>query len=105
MTSVSDECHYSADTLDCARELRTTEDKVNTPISLTYGNLIWGLSVRLVQDYVAPVDNQALHDVQRDDVQCTKVIRNGQLFIVYKGTMYDVQGVVKANGERTNGRK
>ena len=105
VTSVYDECHYSADTLDFARELRTTEDKVNTPISLTYGNLIWGLSVRLVQDYVAPVDDQALQDVQSTDVQCTKVIRNGQLFIMYKGAMYNVQGVVKANGEWTNGRK
>lgn len=105
VTSVYDECHYSADTLDFARELRTTEDKVNTPISLTYGNLIWGLSVRLVQDYVAPVDDQALNNVQRDNVQCTKVIRNGQLFIMYKGAMYNVQGVVKANGEWTNGRK
>ena len=105
VTSVYDECHYVADTLDFARELRTTEDKVNTPISLTYGNLIWGLSVRLVQDYVAPVDDQALNNVQRDNVQCTKVIRNGQLFIMYKGAMYNVQGVVKANGEWTNGRK
>jgi len=30
--------------------------------------------------------------VQRDDVQCTKVIRDGKLYLMYKGTMYDVQG-------------
>ena len=92
VTSVYDECHYSADTLDFARELRTTEDKVNTPISLTYGNLIWGLSVRLVQDYVAPVDDQAISNVPSANVQCTKVIRNGQLYIMYNGQMYDVLG-------------
>jgi len=35
---------------------------------------------------------QGLDNVQSDKVQCTKVIRDGQLYIMYKGTMYNVQG-------------
>ena len=34
----------------------------------------------------------AVEQVASDQVQCTKFIRNGQLYIMYKGTMYDVQG-------------
>ena len=33
-----------------------------------------------------------IEQVQRDKGQCTKVIKNGALFIMYKGTMYNVQG-------------
>ena len=33
-----------------------------------------------------------LVEVQGDDVQCTKVLRDGQLYLMYKGTMYNVQG-------------
>ena len=33
-----------------------------------------------------------LEDVQSDDVPCTKVLKNGVLYLMYKGTMYDVQG-------------
>ena len=33
-----------------------------------------------------------IDNVQRDDVQCTKVLRNGQLYLMYKGQMYDVRG-------------
>lgn len=36
--------------------------------------------------------DQGIEDVQRDDVQCTKVIRDGRLYLIYKGTMYNVQG-------------
>jgi uncharacterized repeat protein (TIGR02543 family) len=31
---------------------------------------------------------QGMDDVQSDKVQCTKVIRDGQLYLMYKGTMY-----------------
>ena len=31
-------------------------------------------------------------EIQSDDVQCTKVLRNGQIYLMYKGTMYNVQG-------------
>ena len=33
-----------------------------------------------------------IDDVQRDDVQCTKFLRNGQLYLMYQGRMYDIQG-------------
>ena len=34
-----------------------------------------------------------LDEVQRDNAQCTKVIRDGQLYILHNGAMYNVQGV------------
>ena len=33
-----------------------------------------------------------LENVQNDDTPCTKVLRNGQLYLLYNGIMYDVQG-------------
>ena len=33
-----------------------------------------------------------LNDVPRDESQCTKIMRNGQLYLMYNGTMYNVQG-------------
>ena len=33
-----------------------------------------------------------LDDVQGDKVQCTKVLRDGVLYLMYDGVMYDVQG-------------
>lgn len=33
-----------------------------------------------------------IEEVQRDDVPCTKVLRDGQIYLMYKGTMYNVQG-------------
>ena len=35
---------------------------------------------------------QGIENVQRTDVQCTKVIKDGKLYLMYKGQMYDVQG-------------
>ena len=35
---------------------------------------------------------EGIEDVQRSDVRGTKVLRNGQLYILYEGQMYDVQG-------------
>ena len=35
---------------------------------------------------------QGVEDVQGDDVQCTKVLRDGQIYLMYEGRMYDVQG-------------
>ena len=35
-----------------------------------------------------------IENVQRDNVQCTKVIENGVMYLMYKGTMYNVQGSV-----------
>ena len=33
-----------------------------------------------------------IDDVQRDDAQCTKVLRDGQIYLIYEGRMYDIQG-------------
>ena len=38
-------------------------------------------------------DATGLGDVQGDKVQCTKIIRDGVLYIMYNGTMYNVQGL------------
>ena len=35
---------------------------------------------------------QGTEEVQGDKVQCTKVIKDGKLYLMYKGTMYDIQG-------------
>jgi hypothetical protein len=34
-----------------------------------------------------------VENVQSDDVQCTKILRNGMLYLMHKGTMYNVQGI------------
>ena len=36
--------------------------------------------------------DEGLENVQGDNVQCTKVIENGVLYLMYKGTKYNVQG-------------
>lgn len=43
---------------------------------------------------IAPKMPTAVENVQGDKVQCTKVIENGQLYLMYKGTRYNVQGKV-----------
>ncbi|MBR2284917.1 MAG: hypothetical protein IJ900_00080 [Paludibacteraceae bacterium] len=43
---------------------------------------------------IAPKMPTGMDNVQGDNVQCTKVIENGQLYIMYKGTKYNVQGKV-----------
>ena len=37
-------------------------------------------------------NGEGVEKVQSDNGQCTKVLRDGKLFIQYNGTMYDVQG-------------
>ena len=37
-------------------------------------------------------NEEGIEDVPSDQVQSTKLLRNGQLYLMYKGTMYDVQG-------------
>ena len=49
-----------------------------------------GTSVRLVKDYYG--SSTAIDDVQ-DNVQCTKVIRDGQLLITRDGRTYNALGV------------
>ncbi len=43
---------------------------------------------------IAPKVPTAVENVQGDNVQSTKVIENGQLYLMYKGTRYNVQGKV-----------
>ena len=40
----------------------------------------------------APAVATDLDDVQSNDIQCTKVLRDGQIYLMYNGTMYNVQG-------------
>ena len=35
---------------------------------------------------------QGIEDVRRSDVPCTKILRDGQIYLMYGGRMYDVQG-------------
>ena len=42
----------------------------------------------------APHVTTGMEDVQMDDVRCTKVIENGQLFILRDGVKYNVQGQI-----------
>ena len=52
------------------------------------------LGVCFVQNVLfADVDTSDIENVQRDNVQGTKVLRDGQLYIMYNGTKYNVQGV------------
>ena len=36
----------------------------------------------------------AIDELQSDEAQSTKIIRNGQLYLMYKGAMYNVQGQI-----------
>ena len=42
--------------------------------------------------YAATPKSQGIDNVQRDDVQCTKVLRDGQIFILRGGKVYDMTG-------------
>ncbi len=48
-------------------------------------------SVRTVTDVAEPTPTD-IDNTQRDNVQCSKVIQNGQLYLMYEGTMIDVRG-------------
>jgi hypothetical protein len=39
-----------------------------------------------------PKDATGVGQVPSDQVPCTKMLRNGQLYIMYDGQMYDVRG-------------
>ena len=38
------------------------------------------------------VKEEGINDVQRDDVQCTKILRDGQIYILRDGKMYTITG-------------
>ena len=48
--------------------------------------------VEFAEGIPTPTD---VSQIQSDKVQCTKVLRDGQLYILYQGTMYNAQGQVK----------
>jgi len=50
---------------------------------------IWGN--KKGQAYACPV-NEAVENVPSNKVPCTKVLRDGHLYLLYDGVMYDVQG-------------
>ena len=61
-----------------------------------YSAAIHATGTRIVYDrYITscqdPVETN-IENVQRDKGQCTKVLIGGKLYLIYKGTMYDVQG-------------
>ena len=49
-------------------------------------------NVRTDAQYVRPDKETGIDHVQSDKVQCTKVMENGVLYLMYKGTKYNVQG-------------
>ena len=53
-----------------------------------------GAAQKAARARIVQKDNTAtgIEEVQRDDVQCTKVLRDGQLYLMYEGKMYDVRG-------------
>ena len=42
--------------------------------------------------WAVPAIETDIDNVLSDKVQCTKILRDGQIYIMYKGTMYNVQG-------------
>ena len=50
-----------------------------------------GATMRIRENTQTPTD---IDNVQGYNGQCTKVLRNGQLYLMYEGRMYDVQGRV-----------
>ena len=46
----------------------------------------------LIQLTCTPRSTQGIEDVQRDNVLYTKVLRDGHIYIIYNGTMYNIQG-------------
>ena len=64
--------------LDASTFYTTSDDKSDVPI----------------YKYVRPNPTTDIENVQRDQVQCTKVIRDGQLYLIYGGRMCDVRGTV-----------
>jgi len=40
------------------------------------------------------LDHEDIEEVRRTDVRCTKVLRDGHIYLMYEGRMYDVRGAV-----------
>ena len=55
-------------------------------------NRSYGFSVRLVRDASEDQTEEGIENVRRDDVQCTKFMHTGQLFIERDGKLYNALG-------------
>ena len=56
-----------------------------------YSDAGFDLTVTLVKQSSGPATG--FTDAQKDEVQCTKVIRDGQLLIIRDGKTYNAQGI------------
>ena len=54
----------------------------------------FGAPARISLNFNHSEQTTGVNNVQSDNVQCTKVIRDGQLYLMYEGRMYDVQGQI-----------
>lgn len=81
--------YWSSSTEDEANGyiLYFSKNSADAPYSCPFAN---GCSVRLVKD--TQYTPTSLGEVQGDDVQCTKVLQDGRLYLMYEGQMYDVRG-------------
>ena len=77
---------------------KTTWYLMSGEISLSYENEKPILSGECTSYYGSTIrfayksQGQGIEEVQRDKVQSTKVLREGQLYLLYDGRMYDIQG-------------
>ena len=53
-----------------------------------------GAPARISLNFNHSEQTTGVNNVQSDNVQCTKEIRDGQLYLMYEGRMYDVQGQI-----------
>ena len=63
-------------------------DEENQPVITGEGTTYFGSTIR----FAYPSGAQGIENVQSDKVQSTKVLRNGMLYILHNGQMYDVMG-------------
>ena len=101
----SDGIECNIDGLSSTGETTDHEDEDSGNIYINGGTLTINMSSSsgesIKQDGTKTVSSAAtvtisgtsdVENVQRDNVQCTKVIENGVLYLKYKGTKYNVQG-------------
>ena len=78
----------AADPVLVIRDINSKTVTINCDKNLS----CYGLTVYFAGNPDAVCVEEGMDEVQSDDVQCTKVIENGVLYLKYKGTMYNIQG-------------